>query len=74
MHNGLIVSPFKYPIKYLKLSSLCLNLWDTTILSESTDNKSIGSLELWNLFLLSIILLNFNVFSLIIYIEKKINN
>ena len=51
MHNGLTISPFKSPIKYLKPSSLCLNLWDTTIWSMSTDNKSIGSLDLWHFFI-----------------------
>ena len=45
-------------MKYLKPSLLCLNLSDTTIWSKSTDNKSIGSLDLWNVFLLSTILLN----------------
>ena len=29
---------------------LCLNLSDTTIWSMFTDNKSIGSLSLWNVF------------------------
>ena len=33
-------------MKYLKLSSLCLNLSDTTVLSVSTESKSIAYLDL----------------------------
>ena len=33
-------------MKYLKPSSLCLNLSDTTILLVSTDSKSIACLDL----------------------------
>ena len=74
IHNGLTISPFLWPIKYLKPSSLCLNLSDTNILSILTKLKSIGCLDLWNSFLLSIILLNFSVFSVIFYTKKKTKN
>ena len=55
MHNGLT---------YLssRPSLLSLNLSDTTIWSTFADNKSIASLDLWNSFLLSIILLSCSVF------------
>ena len=46
-------------------------LSDTTIRSMFTHNKSIGSLRLRIDFLLSIILLNFSIFTLIVYIKKK---
>ena len=58
-------------MKCLKPSLLCLNLSDTTIWSTFTENKSIGSLSLWNVFFLSIILSNFRVFSLVFYIKEK---
>ena len=50
---------------------LCLHLSDTTIWYTFTENKSIGLLDVWNSFLLSIILLNFNVFLLIFILRKK---
>ena len=56
-------------MKYLKPSSLYLNLCDTTILSVSTQSKSIACLDLRNSFLLTLILLNFNVFSIIIILH-----
>ena len=46
-------------------------LSDTTIWFTITDINSIGSLDLWNFFLLSLILLNFSVFSFILYIKEK---
>ena len=58
-------------VKYLKLSPLCLNLSDISIWSTFTNIKSIGCLDLWNSFLLSLILSNFSVFSLIFYIKNK---
>ena len=39
--------------------------------STFTDIKSISSLDLWNSFLLTIILLNFSVFSLIFYTKQR---
>ena len=42
-------------------------------LSLRTISQLLLYLDLWNFFLLSIILLNFSVFSLNIYIKKKIN-
>ena len=39
-------------MKFLKLSSLYLNLSDITILFMSTNFKSIGSSDLWNSFYL----------------------
>ena len=56
-------------MKYLKPSSLCLNLSDTTILSVIIESMSIACLDLLNSFLLILILLNFNVFSLIIILH-----
>ena len=52
---------FTFFVTTLK-SSLWLNLSDITIWSTFSDIKSIGSLDLWNSFLLSVILLNFSVF------------
>ena len=46
----------------LKVFVICLNLLDTTIWSMITGINSIGSLDLWNSFWLSLILLNFSVF------------
>ena len=56
-------------MKYLKPFSLCLNLSDTTILLVFTESKSISCLDLLNYFLLILILLNFNVFSLITILD-----
>ena len=42
MHKGLMILSSLQPIKYLKPSSLCLNLSDITILFMSTKFKSIG--------------------------------
>ena len=53
MHNGSTISPSLKPMEYLKPSSLCLNLSDTTIWSSFIKSKSIGYLDLWNTFLLS---------------------
>ena len=61
-------------MKYLKTLFLSLNLLDATIWPTFTGNKSIGSLDLWNYFFLSLILLNFTVFSLIFYITEKNKN
>ena len=58
-------------MKYLKPSSLCLNLSDVTMCSVFTEIKLIGCLDLWNSFLLTQILSNFSVFSAISYIKKK---
>ena len=74
MHNGLTIPSFRQPIKYLKPWLLFLNLSDTTLWSTFTDNKSIGSLDSWNSFLLSLILLNFSVFSLVSILRKKQKN
>ena len=45
MHKVLIILSSLEPIKYLKPSSLCLNLSDVTILFMSAKFKSIGCLE-----------------------------
>ena len=71
IHNGLIIWPSLWPIKYLKPSSLCLNLSATTIWSVFIKFKSIAYLDLWNSFLLSLILSSFSVFLLILIILRK---
>ena len=73
MHNGLIIPPFWLPIKYLEPLSLSLNLPDTTIWSKSTENKSIGSLDLWNYFVLSLIMLNFSIFFIHLFVTENKN-
>ena len=71
MHNGLAISPSLLPIKYLKPPSLCLNLSDIIIWSTVTKYKLLGCLDLWNYFLLILILSNFSVFSLIFILSKN---
>ena len=66
----LTISPSWEPIKYLE--PLLLNLSDTAIWSMFTNTKSIGSLDMWNCFLLTLILLNFSVFfSHVLYYAKN---
>ena len=66
----LTISPSWEPIKYLE--PLLLNLPDTAIWSMFTNIKSIGSLDMWNCFLLTLILLNFSVFfSQVLYYAKN---
>ena len=55
----------------MKPSSLCLNLSDITIWSTFIKSKLIGYLDLWNSFLLTTILSNFSVFSLILILNKN---
>ena len=71
IHNGLTTSPSLYSINYLKPSLLCLNLPDTTIWFTFTESMSTGSLDLWNSFLLTLRLSNFNVFSLILILSQN---
>ena len=54
------------PIKNLKPPSLWLNLSGTTIWSTFTKSKSIGCLDLWNSFSLTLTLSNVCVFSVIL--------
>ena len=70
IHNGLTISPCLKPIKCLKSSSLCLNLSDTTILSTFIKSELIGYLDLWNSFLLTLILSSFSAFSPILILRK----
>ena len=71
IHNGLTISPSLYSINYLKPSLLCLNLSDTTIWFTFTEPMSTGCLDLWNSFLLTLRLSNFNVFSLILILSQN---
>ena len=71
IHNGLTISPSLYSINYLKPSLLCLNLSDTTIWFTFTESMSTGCLDLWNSFLLTLRLSNFNVFSLILILSQN---
>ena len=71
MHNGLTISSSLQPIKYLKLQSLYLNLSGTTIWPVVSQCKPISCLDLWNYFLLTLILSNFSVFSLILILRKN---
>ena len=59
MHKDLMTLSSWYPIKYLKPSSVCLNLSDITVLFISTKFKSIGCLDLWNSLLSILISSNF---------------
>ena len=70
MHNGLGISPFRQPIKYLKPSLLCLNLSDTTIWSTFTDNNLIGSLD-FLFFLIKCNIVKFQCFFTHFYIKEK---
>ena len=53
--------------------SPCSTLLHTTILFISTESKTTGCLEAWNSFLLTSILLHFNVFSLIFMLYQNVN-